>query len=89
MNMNCNMMSLACSAIHKKPVCNKCDAGTNCTKYCLCQPHTGGRPRKAMALSCSEPQRLNEQEEECEHEQKRGEQEEECEQEGGEQEGGW
>ena len=57
--MHARMMSLACSAIHKKPVCNKCDARTKCMKCCLCQPHTRGRPRKAMVLSRSEPQRLN------------------------------
>ena len=55
----CAYEALTCSAIHKKPVCNKCDARTNCTKCCLCQPHTRGRPRKTMVLSRSEPQRLN------------------------------
>ena len=32
---------------HKKPVCDCCDAGTNCTKCCPCQPRTRGRPRKS------------------------------------------
>ena len=33
-------------AKHKKPVCDKCTAGTHCTKCCLCQPRSRGRPRK-------------------------------------------
>ena len=40
------IMSLPYSAKHKKPVCDKCTAGTNCTKCCLCQPCSRGRPRK-------------------------------------------
>ena len=40
------IMSLPCSAKHKKPVCDKCTAGTHCTKCCLCQPRSRGRPRK-------------------------------------------
>ena len=39
-------MSLPCSAEHKKPVCDKCTAGTHCTKSCFCQPRSRGRPRK-------------------------------------------
>ena len=40
-------MALVCSLKHKKPVCNRCDAGTNCTKLCPCQPRTRGRPKKS------------------------------------------
>ena len=40
-------MALVCSLKHKKPVCDRCDAGTNCTKCCPCQPRTRGRPRKS------------------------------------------
>ena len=47
-------MSLPCSSKHKKPVCDKCTAGTNCTKCCLCQPHSRGRPRKDSVSSDSE-----------------------------------
>ena len=32
-----------CSSKHKKPVCDKCTAGTNCTKCCMCQPRSRGR----------------------------------------------
>ena len=52
-------MSLACSATHKKPVCDKCTAGTKCTKCCLCQPRTLGRPRKTSVVIGSEPHRVN------------------------------
>ena len=48
-------MSLPCSAKHKKPVCDKCTAGTNCTKCCLCQPRSRGRPRKDT-LVASDPE---------------------------------
>ena len=51
-------MSLACSSTHKKPVCDKCYAGTSCTKCCTCQPHTRGRPKKASAVQ-ETPHRLN------------------------------
>ena len=46
-------MSLACSSKHKKPVCDKCTAGTNCTKCCMCQPRSRGRgrPRKEDSVS--------------------------------------
>ena len=47
-------MSLPCSSKHKKPVCDKCTAGTNCTKCCLCQPRSRGRPRKDSVSSDSE-----------------------------------
>ena len=40
-------MALVCSLKHKKPVSDRCDAGTNCTKCCPCQPQTRGRPRKS------------------------------------------
>ena len=40
-------MALVCSLKHKKPVCDRCDAGTNCTKCCPCQPRTRGHPRKS------------------------------------------
>ena len=53
-----SIMSLACSSIHKKPVCDKCDAGTSCTKCCTCQPRTRGRPKKASAEQ-ETPHRLN------------------------------
>ena len=48
-------MSLACSSKHKKPVCDKCTAGTNCTKCCMCQPRSRGRgrPRKEDSYSVS------------------------------------
>eukprot|EP00731_Ephydatia_muelleri_P002645 Em0001g2645a len=53
-------MSLACSSTHKKPVCDKCDAGTNCTKCCTCQPRTRGRPKKVSAVQeTPQAQRLN------------------------------
>ena len=48
----------SCSEKHKKPVCNRCDAGTRCTKYCLCQPHVRGRPRKDRSLPDT-PVRIN------------------------------
>lgn len=51
-------MSLACSSTHKKPVCDKCDAGTSCTKCCTCQPRTRGRPKKASTVQ-ETPHRLN------------------------------
>ena len=51
-------MSLACSSTHKKPVCDKCDAGTSCTKCCTCQPRTRGCPKKASAVQ-ETPHRLN------------------------------
>ena len=57
--INCGLeiMELVCSLTHKKPVCYRCNAGTNCTKCCLCQPRTRGRPRK---LDESEtPHRVN------------------------------
>ena len=38
-------MSLACYCTHKKPVCDKCDAGMGCTKFCPC-----GCPKKASAV---------------------------------------
>ena len=46
-------MSLACSSKHKKPVCDKCTAGTNCAKCCMCQPRSRGRgrPRKEISFS--------------------------------------
>ena len=46
-------MSLACSSKHKKLVCDKCTAGTNCTKCCMCQPRSRGRgqPRKEDRVS--------------------------------------
>ena len=46
-------MSLACSSKHKKPVCDKCTAGTNCTNCCMCQPRSRGRrrPRKEDSVS--------------------------------------
>ena len=28
-------------------MCDKCDAGTSCTKFFTCQPRTRGRPKKA------------------------------------------
>ena len=41
----------SCAEKHKKPVCTKCDAGTRCTKCCLCKPHQRpGRPRKDRSL---------------------------------------
>ena len=41
----------SCAEKHKKPVCTKCDAGTRCTKCCLCKPHQHpGRPRKDRSL---------------------------------------
>ena len=43
-------MSLACYRTHKKPVCDKCDAGTGCTKCCLCQPRLRGRPKKVSVV---------------------------------------
>ena len=56
----CKQMSLACSSTHKKPVCDKCDAGTNCTKCCTCQPRTRGRPKKVSAVQeTPQAQRLN------------------------------
>ena len=46
--------ALACYVKHKKPVCDQCDAGTSCVKFCMCQPRTArGRPRKE---SESEPE---------------------------------
>ena len=45
-------MSLACSSIHKKPVCDKCDARTSCTKCCTCQPRTRGRPKSTQIHIC-------------------------------------
>ena len=52
---------LSCAAKHKKPVCDKCDAGTNCTKYCMCQGRIRGRPRKQNITveHDSKPQRTN------------------------------
>ena len=52
-------MSLTCSATHKKPVCDKCMAGTKCTKCCLCQPRMLGRPRKTHVVVDSTLRRLN------------------------------
>ena len=40
---------------YKKPVCDMCEAGTNCVKCCMCQPRTRGRPRKECE---SEPSHL-------------------------------
>ena len=31
-------------------MCDKCDAGTGCTKCCLCQPHLRGRPKKVSVV---------------------------------------
>ena len=39
-------MAIVCSLKHKKPVCNQCNADTNCNKCCPCQPQTKGHPRK-------------------------------------------
>ena len=39
-------MAIVCSLKHKKPVCNRCNADTNCNKCCPCQPQTKGHPRK-------------------------------------------
>ena len=59
-------MSLACYSKHKKPGCDLCEAGTNCVKCCMCQPHTRGRPRKESESEPSQsvstqpsPQRVN------------------------------
>ena len=43
-------MSLACYRTHKKPVCDKCDAGTGCTKCCPCQPRLRGRTKKVHVV---------------------------------------
>ena len=40
-------MALVCSLKHKKPVCDRCNAGKICTKCCPCQPRTRGRSRKS------------------------------------------
>ena len=51
-------MSLACYHTHKKPVCDKCDAGTGCTKCCACQPRLRGRPKKVSVVQ-ETPHRSN------------------------------
>ena len=51
------MATLACYSKHKKPVCDRCDAGTNCTKCCPCTPRVVGRPRKDSGSN--EPHRVN------------------------------
>ena len=56
--------TLACYSKHKKPVCDQCDAGTNCVKCCMCQPcTTRGRPKKESESEPTEPsphvQRVN------------------------------
>ena len=51
-------MSLACYRTHKKPVCDKCDAGTSCTKCCPCQPRLRGRPKKVSVVQ-ETPHRSN------------------------------
>ena len=43
-------MSLACYRTHKKPVCDKCDARTSCTKCCPCQPRLRGCPKKVSVV---------------------------------------
>ena len=48
----------SCSEKHKKPLCNKCDAGARCTKCCLCQPHVCCRPRNDRSLPDT-PVRIN------------------------------
>ena len=39
---------------HKKPVCDLCEAGTNCVKCCMCQLRTHGRPRKESESELSQ-----------------------------------
>ena len=51
-------MSLACYRTHKKPVCDKCDAGTGCTKCCLCQTRLRGCPKKVSVVQ-ETPHRSN------------------------------
>ena len=53
-SMRANRRALPCSSKHWKPVCDKCTAGTNCTKCCLCQSRSRGRPRKDSVSSDSE-----------------------------------
>ena len=49
------MSTLACYPKHKKPVCDRCDARTNCVSCCMCTPRAArGRPRKESE-SPSEP----------------------------------
>ena len=50
-------MALVCSLKHKKPVCDRCNSGTNCTKCCPCQTRTRGRPRKSDESET--PHRIN------------------------------
>ena len=40
------MPRLACYEKHRKSVCDKCDAGTHCTKCCRCIDRKRGRPKK-------------------------------------------
>ena len=40
-------------------MCDRCDAGTNRTKCCLCQPQIVGRPRKDSTSLLDEPHRVN------------------------------
>ena len=60
--------SLACYSKHKKPVCDLCEAGTNCVKccMCMCQPRTrharGKKSESESSQSVStqpSPQRVN------------------------------
>ena len=51
-------MSLDCYRTHKKPVFDKCDAGTGCTKCCLCQTRLRGRPKKVSVVQ-ETPHRSN------------------------------
>ena len=49
------MSTFACYPKHKKPVCDLCDARTNCVSCCMCTPLAArGRPRKESE-SPSEP----------------------------------
>ena len=63
---NMSTTSLPGYSKHKKPVCDLCEAGTNCVKCCMCQPRTRGRPRKESESEPSQsvstqpsPQRVN------------------------------
>ena len=47
-------MPLSCYDKHRKPVCDKCNAGYYCTKCCKCQNLKHGRPRK-VSIEQPEP----------------------------------
>ena len=45
--------------IEHKPVCDRYDAGTNCTKCCPCQPRIFGHPRIDSTRMLDELHRVN------------------------------